>query len=465
MDFVGVTLSGVCALIHLRNGRVITTNEYSEHCQRCPVHGRSRRRSHSRRHEFLEYTLLSSSFKHLVVPANRPVDNYLVQLDLSSSFSTDDGAKYKMSLVDSEVPKIKGQALWSDKANTTLFTYGGNYLDVASVDQGLWTYTIADGSWKLQQTSIKPVRLQGGGMSYSIYAWLDLHFNHGGLCDGDDSVQHNHGNIYTVGCAVYPRATGSAGISSHWRKGGPGVCGRRSSVYPEWDQYNFDSSECLDCSIAGNPLLKQNTRTNGIMHGSMILQGTNGTIKPLPAAWHHEPSSVQLSKKISPRRRYKLTHPQPGLSTYSLPSATANDIKSSPYPSTWADPALKSLFVQKPNDTTNSPDAQPDPPTSTSGSSTKVGPIVGGVVGGVAGAAIILAIIFFALRKRRRDYQKEPQGEKWPDNAPVTMGHVGGELPAEAPRRELDARSNARSELRGTTRSVYELDGGRGTGV
>lgn len=177
MDFVGVTLSGVCALIHLRNGRVITTNEYSEHCQRCPVHGRSRRRSHSRRHEFLEYTLLSSSFKHLVVPANRPVDNYLVQLDLSSSFSTDDGAKYKMSLVDSEVPKIKGQALWSDKANTTLFTYGGNYLDVASVDQGLWTYTIADGSWKLQQTSIKPVRLQGGGMSYSIYAWLDLHFN------------------------------------------------------------------------------------------------------------------------------------------------------------------------------------------------------------------------------------------------------------------------------------------------
>ncbi|KAE8364249.1 hypothetical protein BDV27DRAFT_157979 [Aspergillus caelatus] len=90
----------------------------------------------------------------------------------------------------------------------------------------------------------------------------------------------------------------------------------------------------------------------------------------------------------------------PGLSAYSVPSATADDIKSSPYPSTWADPALKSLF-EKTDDSANSTDARPEPSSSASNSSTEIGAIVGGVVGGIAGVAIILAIIFFILRKRR----------------------------------------------------------------
>lgn len=68
-----------------------------------------------------------------------------------------------MSLVDSDVPKLKDQALWSDQANTTLYSYGGRGASNTSADEGVWTYTIADRKWQLQQTSIKPVRLVGGG--------------------------------------------------------------------------------------------------------------------------------------------------------------------------------------------------------------------------------------------------------------------------------------------------------------
>ena len=177
-----------------------------------------------------------------------------------------------------------------------------------------------------------------------------------------------------------------------------------------------------------------------------------------------EPSSTYDYLFSSNRLGYELTHLQPALSAYSVPSATANDIKSSPYPSTWADPALKSLF-EGTNNSTNSTDAQPDPPSSADNSSADIGAIVGGVVGGVAGAAIILAVIFFILRKRRRYNRDRLQAEKWSDNIPVSTDRVGGELPAEDPRSELEARSNARSELRGTTRSVYELDGGQRSGV
>ena len=107
----------------------------------------------------------------------------------------------------------------------------------------------------------------------------------------------------------------------------------------------------------------------------------------------------------SPNRlRYQLIHLQPGPSGYSVPSATANDIKSSPYLLTWADLGLKSLF-ERTNNSTNSTDAQPDPSSSVSNPSTDIVAIAGGVVGGVAGVAIILAIIFFIMRKRRRDNQ------------------------------------------------------------
>ncbi|KAE8422773.1 hypothetical protein BDV36DRAFT_309790 [Aspergillus pseudocaelatus] len=468
-------------------------------------------------------------------------DNYLVQLDLSSSFSTDDGSKYKMSLIDSKVPKIKGQALWSNQDNTTLFTYGGNSLDVTSADQGLWTYTIADGSWKLQQTSIQPVRLQGG--AYANAPEVQAAYWVGGFQNSDTTPAITDSTVnYATGMIQFNTTTGTLtqldapftpvqqGALVYLPVGGKGILvfvggevpsikdGINASLTP--NPWNY----AWVYDIAGNKWYNQTTtgsvasRTQFCAVVEQDLSTSTYQIYVIGGAdYKSEESLTDVSYLSIPSFKWFQAGPlnkprmtlvcqaygrqifgvggrlawavdsgagcydmpafiydaqsevirtqfDPGLSAYSVPSATANDIKSSPYPSTWADPALKSLF-EKTDNSTNSTDAQPEPSSSASNSSTEVGAIVGGVVGGIAGVAIILAIIFFILRKRRRDSQNQPQAEKWSDNAPVVRGRVGGELPAEDPRRELEAGNNARSELRGTTRSVYELDGGQRSGV
>ncbi|KAE8379096.1 hypothetical protein BDV26DRAFT_176784 [Aspergillus bertholletiae] len=464
-------------------------------------------------------------------------NNYLVELDLSSSFSTDDGAKYKMSLVDAEVPKIKDQAMWSNRDNTTLFTYGGRGVNNISVDQGLWTYTIADGSWKLQQTSIKPVRLQGG--AYVDVPQIQAAYWVGGYQNSDTTPAITDKTVdYATGMIQFNTTTGTftqldapftpvqQGALVYVPVGEMGILvfvggevpsiqnGINATLTPnQWNYawiydiagdkwYNqtttgsaasrtqfcavveqdlstssyqiyviggadYESQESLtDVSylsipsfkwFQAGPLDKPRMTLTCQAYGRQIF-GVGGRLAwadDAKAGCYDMPAFVYDAQSEVIRTRF-----DPALSAYSVPSATANDIKSSPYPSTWADPALKSLFVQE--TTTNSTDAQPDPSTNTSGSSTNVGAIAGGVVGGVVGAAIILAIIFFALRKRRHNYQKQPQVEKWSGTAP---GRMGGELPAEDPRQELDGHSNTRSELRGNEGFVYELDGGHRSGV
>ena len=91
------------------------------------------------------------------------MDNYLVQLDLARRFSITNGSNYKLSLIDSAVPELKAQALWSDKANTTLYEYGGLIHTNNTADDGVWTYDIGQKLWQLQQTIIRPVRLFAGG--------------------------------------------------------------------------------------------------------------------------------------------------------------------------------------------------------------------------------------------------------------------------------------------------------------
>ncbi|KAE8163035.1 hypothetical protein BDV40DRAFT_264045 [Aspergillus tamarii] len=468
-------------------------------------------------------------------------NNYLVQLDLSSSFSTDDGSKYKMSLIDSKVPKMKGQALWSDKDNTTLFTYGGNYLDVTSVDQGLWTYTIADRSWKLQQTSIQPVRLQGG--AYANVPEIQAAYWVGGFQNRDTTPAITDSTVgYATGMIQFNTTTGTLtqldapftpvqqGALVYLPAGEMGVLvfvggevpsikdGINATLTPnQWNYvwvydiaenkwYNqtttgsvasrtqfcavveqdpstssyqiyviggadYKSEESLtDVSylsipsfkwFQAGPLSKPRMTLVCQAYGRQIF-GVGGRLAwsvDSGAGCYDMPAFIYDAQSEVIRTQF-----DPALSAYSVPSATANDIKSSPYPSTWADPALKSLF-EGTNNSTNSTDAQPDPSSSADNSSADIGAIVGGVVGGVAGAAIILAVIFFILRKRRRYNRDRLQAEKWSDNIPVSTDRVGGELPAEDPRSELEARSNARSELRGTTRSVYELDGGQRSGV
>ncbi|KAE8141236.1 hypothetical protein BDV38DRAFT_268517 [Aspergillus pseudotamarii] len=452
-------------------------------------------------------------------------NNYLVQLDLSSSFSTDDVSKIKMSLVDSKVPKIKG----------------GNSLNVTSVDQGLWTYTIADGSWKLQQTSIQPVRLQGGAYAnapevQAVY-WVSG-FQNSDITPAitDNTVSYATGMIQcntTTGTLTQldaPFTPVQQGTLLYLPVGEKGVLvfvggevpsikdGINATLTP--NQWNY----AWVYDIAGNRWYNQTTtgsvasRTQFCAVVEQDLSTSSYQIYVIGGADYKSEESLADVSYLSipsfkwfqagPLNKPRMTHVcqaygrqifgvggrlawaddsgggcydmpafiydaqsevirtqfDPRLSAYSVPSATANDIKSTPYPSTWADAALESLFVQKTHNSTNSTDAQSDPSSGASNSSTDIGAIVGGVVGGVAGVAIILAIIFFILKKRRRDNRNQLLAEKWSDNAPVVRDRVGGELPAEHPRRELEAGSNARSELRGSTRSVYELDGGQRLG-
>ncbi|CAG7959708.1 unnamed protein product [Penicillium olsonii] len=89
-------------------------------------------------------------------------DNYLVTLDLTSSFSTTEGKNYKMAKMDTEVPKVKDMALWSKADNTTLYQYGGRFLENITNENTIWTYTVGDKKWDKQDGTIQPTRLEYG---------------------------------------------------------------------------------------------------------------------------------------------------------------------------------------------------------------------------------------------------------------------------------------------------------------
>jgi len=92
-----------------------------------------------------------------------PLDNYLMTLDLTSSFSTSEGKNYKMTKIDTQVPKIKDMALWSNADNSTLYQYGGRFLENITSEDTIFTYTVKDKSWSKQDETIQPSRLEYGG--------------------------------------------------------------------------------------------------------------------------------------------------------------------------------------------------------------------------------------------------------------------------------------------------------------
>lgn len=149
---------------------------------------------------------------------------------------------------------------------------------------------------------------------------------------------------------------------------------------------------------------------------------------------------------------------QPSLSSYSIPSSLSNDIKESPYPSAWADPALKSLFFS--NDTSTAP--TPSSGASASHSANK-GAIAGGVVGGVAGVSVIVALIVLFLLRRRKQHQTAVyQQQQTTESRPWAgsgIDDIARELPATEVRGELEAQSKVRAELWGDDLRSHELPG------
>jgi hypothetical protein len=91
-----------------------------------------------------------------------------VEIDLSGPVDLSNGANYNLSLIFSDVPSLKDQALWPNRRNTTLYSYGGRSESNTPADEGAWTYTLGDGAWELQSGSVKPVRLSYGGTARSL---------------------------------------------------------------------------------------------------------------------------------------------------------------------------------------------------------------------------------------------------------------------------------------------------------
>ncbi|KAL5043597.1 hypothetical protein BDW71DRAFT_187728 [Aspergillus fruticulosus] len=113
-------------------------------------------------------------------------NNYLVELDLSSRVDLTDGTNYKLHLIPSDVPKLRDQALWANRANTTLFSYGGRGASDTPSDDAVWTYNISDCSWEMQQASVKPVRLVHG--AYADAPEIQAAYWIGGYQDSDTTT-------------------------------------------------------------------------------------------------------------------------------------------------------------------------------------------------------------------------------------------------------------------------------------
>lgn len=153
-----------------------------------------------------------------------------------------------------------------------------------------------------------------------------------------------------------------------------------------------------------------------------------------------------LSCLYTPTASLVLNQPlQPTRASYSLPNAALQQVKESPYPASWADPALESLFVAKKTNSSDSPENSSSKPVSKKRGNT--GTIAGAVVGGVVAVALVVGATLFFLRRRRKQLgilNTKKLGEQESSNI--------AEIQTFEPRTELD----------GHTPMVFELDGASG---
>ncbi|KAE8394107.1 hypothetical protein BDV23DRAFT_179911 [Aspergillus alliaceus] len=345
--------------------------------------------------------------------------------------------------------------MWSKKDNITLSTNGGRGVGEASVDQGLWTYNIADESWQLQQTSIKPVRLQGG--AYADAPQIQAAYWVGFI---KTAILRPPSPIYTTGMIQFNTTTGTftqfdAPFTPVQR--GALVCvpvgekgalvfvggevpsvqkGINATLTPNhWNYawvYDIAGSKWYNQTTAGSVA----SRTGFCAVVEQDLSTWSYQIYVIGGADYSSKKSLtdllsiyrsHLSKwfQAGPLNKPRMTLGVGGR------LAWADDADAGYYDMPAFVYDAQSEVIRTQFDRTQGTINSADDTSSNKGDSpTNIGAIVGGVVGVVAGGVA--------------------------ENAPVVMG---GEMPAEAPRRELDARSNTRSELRANKRFAYGLDG------
>ncbi|CAI7635574.1 uncharacterized protein N7487_002539 [Penicillium crustosum] len=458
-------------------------------------------------------------------------NNYLVTLDLTSSFSTSEGKNYKMAKIDTDVPKIKDMAVWSNADNSTLYQYGGRFLENITSEDTIWTYTTKDKSWSKQDGTIQPSRLE-----YGVYTnapaiqagfWIGGYRASGTTASITDStrdyatgmIQLNtttgqytaldgpyeaveEGSLSYVpvgdkGILVYIggdvpsikdgiNATMSANSWSHvqvydiagakwYNQSTMGTVASRTQFCASV-QHDESSSSYQIYVLGGADLKSKDTILDVnylsipsfkwysaaplddprmtlmcVTYGRQIF-GIGGRLAWADdgqAGCYDAPAFIYDAQSEVTRSSF-----DPTLSSFSLSSSTANDIKASPSPSSWADPAFKTLFGKSAATTSttanNKPSSISEPQeVNTSDPSTK-GAIAGGVVGGVAGLALILGLLWFFVARNKKQKNAELAMPKLGEAEVVT--HQVQPMP-ELP---VGAR-DGRAELRGETHMRWEL--------
>ncbi|KAL4751807.1 hypothetical protein BDW72DRAFT_202862 [Aspergillus terricola var. indicus] len=424
-----------------------------------------------------------------------------------------------MSLIPSDVPKLKDQALWSNSANTTLFNYGGRGANSTSADDGAWAYSISDASWQVQMSSVKPVRLVDGayvnvpelqaaywlggyqsrdttpsitddtktyatGMiqfntTTEVYTLLDAPFTpvqQGALVylptlyegvllyfggevpsvqDGIDAQLSPNSWDYVY---VYDIANQTWYNQTTTGKVAPRTQFCASVVHQpgteSWQVYvisgaDFDTKEIMTDVYASFTRTHDCTMLIGqvIFIGPFVqmiigIGGRQAWADDSAAGCYDTPAFLYDAQSEVVRTVF-----DPSLSTYSIPSATADDIAASPVPSSY-DNITMSLLFSRPTYSTSPPGVS---------KSINKGAIAGGVVGGVCGAAIVAGFIWFLIWRRQKARKGAVEQDTGKPESEIKL-QSPGELSAEEAAPELDAYHSQRNELQADTQMVHELD-------
>jgi len=123
----------------------------------------------------------------------------------------------------------------------------------------------------------------------------------------------------------------------------------------------------------------------------------------------------------------------------------------SPYPSSWADPTLRAIFVSP----TPSPSSSSLQPTTSQSDSNGLGggAIAGAVIGGIAALTLSGALVWFLLRRRRQRQQRASADTKSKEGYSIDYNTVPAEVHGDVLRYEFDDAAT-RSELDATQKFV-----------